>query len=183
MKLSDPVKKALKETEKADRQETEYYEALGMVVASLRSAEGNRLSRNDVGPRLRIKELRETAEKEGSSDKGLSAQRLLESAAVQFSYYLPNEFLSKKDYQRAIFVLTFATEMKNAPYIWYNLACANSLAGNKKKAVESLAHAVDSGFTDVEQIKNDPDLKSIREEKTYQEIVARASRPPAKLVQ
>jgi tetratricopeptide (TPR) repeat protein len=62
----------------------------------------------------------------------------------------------------------------------YNIACAYSLMGEKKKAVEFLGKAVDNGFNDVEHIKNDSDLDNIREEDGYKKIIEKLEKeqPP-----
>jgi len=45
----------------------------------------------------------------------------------------------------------------------YNLACAYSLLGDKLAATRYLLRAWDAGFRDIEHIRNDPDLKNIRD--------------------
>jgi tetratricopeptide (TPR) repeat protein len=56
----------------------------------------------------------------------------------------------------------------------YNLACAYALSGNKTKALESLAKAVENGFVEYEHMERDPDLLSIRKTAQYKEILKRA---------
>lgn len=62
----------------------------------------------------------------------------------------------------------------------YNTACAYSLMGEKKKAVEFLGKAVENGFNNVEHIKGDSDLDNIREEDGYKKIIEKLEKeqPP-----
>ncbi len=60
------------------------------------------------------------------------------------------------------------------PTALYNSACAYSLLGNKEKATAFLTKAVAAGFDDIELVKTDPDLASIREDEAYKKIVASA---------
>ncbi len=53
----------------------------------------------------------------------------------------------------------------------YNLACAYSLKKKIDPAIEALEKAVELGFGDVNQLKNDSDFDNIREEAGYQAIV------------
>jgi len=44
----------------------------------------------------------------------------------------------------------------------YNLACSLSLLGRKRDAVESLQHAFELGYDDLDWMLRDPDLKTLR---------------------
>lgn len=54
----------------------------------------------------------------------------------------------------------------------YNVACANALLGRKNEALRFLQHAIDTGFGDVEQIRKDSDLDSLRNDAEFQRITA-----------
>ena len=51
---------------------------------------------------------------------------------------------------------------RNDPIVHYNLACSFALVGEKTKAVTALKRAVRLGYSDLEHLKRDRDLKSIR---------------------
>lgn len=53
----------------------------------------------------------------------------------------------------------------------YNLACAYSLMGNKRKAIEYLRMSVAAGYTNFGHMERDTDLDSIRGEKGYKELL------------
>lgn len=63
----------------------------------------------------------------------------------------------------------------------YNAACASALAGRSDAALELLGRAVDGGFTNSAQLRQDPDLDSIRADRRFEEIVARAEKAKALL--
>ncbi|MDR5591117.1 TPR end-of-group domain-containing protein [Christiangramia sp. SM2212] len=50
---------------------------------------------------------------------------------------------------------------------YYNAACTNALAGNKDKAFEYLEKAIKSGWNDIEWMKNDRDLISLKDSKRW----------------
>jgi serine/threonine protein kinase/Flp pilus assembly protein TadD len=55
----------------------------------------------------------------------------------------------------------------NDPLMYYNTACFFANAGDKPLALNSLKHAISSGYGFYEWIKRDPDLDSIRNEPEY----------------
>jgi len=61
---------------------------------------------------------------------------------------------------------------RNYPTTCYNLACLNSLRGERAKAVEWLGKAVRAGFKDRGWIRKDRDLDAIREDEGYKKILA-----------
>ena len=55
----------------------------------------------------------------------------------------------------------------------YNMACAQSLSGNKDKALDFLVRSAEAGFVDFDHIERDPDLDGLRKEGRYKELFAR----------
>jgi len=64
--------------------------------------------------------------------------------------------------------------------ILYNLACFNSINGNKEDALGALTRAVNAGFYSPEQIAADADLESLRETPEFKQAVAIAKEQAAK---
>ena len=54
----------------------------------------------------------------------------------------------------------------------YNLACLNSLIGERAKAIDWLGQAVRAGYTDREWMKKDKDLDAIRGEEGYKKLIS-----------
>lgn len=57
----------------------------------------------------------------------------------------------------------------------YNMACALSLKGDTKAAAQYLDRAVENGFDDVEKLKNDPDLRNVRNEVKLDRLIQMAN--------
>ena len=57
------------------------------------------------------------------------------------------------------------------PTVHYNLGCSYALAGDAKKAIATLRKAVILGYRDHAHMANDPDLKNLRNEEEFKEIL------------
>jgi tetratricopeptide (TPR) repeat protein len=55
----------------------------------------------------------------------------------------------------------------------YQMACVYSLMGNNEAALESLSEALSAGFSDFDQIRDDPELASVRAEPEFEEIMGK----------
>lgn len=65
--------------------------------------------------------------------------------------------------------------IKLRPYdetAWYNLACSYALTGRRDEAIAALRKAVKLGYRDFQWMKKDPDLKSLRSDPRFLELVA-----------
>jgi len=58
---------------------------------------------------------------------------------------------------------------------YYNLACSYALANEKEQAFENLNKSLDNGFTSKQQIENDTDLISLREDKRFKMLIEKLS--------
>lgn len=120
---------------------------------------------------LRINELKKRAQSADREDAS-SAERLLASIFGRTSYSFAGEALEKKEYSRAIYFLTVATEVRpESPFAWYNRGCGWARAGNRKKALDDLRIAVEKGFHDRAQMEKDPDLVSLKDDAAFGEIL------------
>ena len=120
---------------------------------------------------LRIPELKKRAQS-ADRDDASSAERLLASIFGRTSYSFAGEALERKEYSRAIYFLTVATEVRpENPLAWYNRACGWARAGNRKKALDDLRVAVEKGFHDRAQMEKDPDLVSLKDEPAFAEVL------------
>ena len=80
--------------------------------------------------------------------------------------------LAYREYDRAIRALTSAVEVSGVPNAnaMYNLACAYSLDGNSRRALEWLDRAVAAGFSQHERFLNDSDLDSLRGTREFENV-------------
>jgi len=63
------------------------------------------------------------------------------------------------------------------PEAHYNLACSLALTGAPEAALDTLAHAIELGYSDVDHLEGDDDLASLRSHARYAELVARLRAP------
>jgi hypothetical protein len=83
----------------------------------------------------------------------------------------------KKDYENALKTYENALKIsKNDPSDIYNAACSAALCGQTGKALSLLKESVACGFNDLKNIKEDPDLVTLRAladwDKIYSELIA-----------
>ncbi|WP_302303950.1 TPR end-of-group domain-containing protein [Culturomica massiliensis] len=84
--------------------------------------------------------------------------------AVELSYQLLGQIEDEPDFKPYI-----KKQLKSRVY--YNLACAYALAGERKKAAEVLGESLENGFDDYEHIMTDTDLNPIREEAEFKKLL------------
>ena len=82
-------------------------------------------------------------------------------------------------YKEAIAALQRAVYLLQGPTAMYNLACAYARDGDKERALEWLAKAVDKGGMPAEAIRNDEDLASLRQDARFIELVSSAEKKAA----
>jgi predicted esterase len=123
---------------------------------------------------LKIHELRDRAKNAREADERLSAQRVLNTYGVQTSYYLPEMYNGRKQYDRAIFVLSVAAEVEpDSPTVWYNRAAAYAHKGDRKRALADLFQAVDKGWKDLDAIEKEEAFAPLRQEPAFQQLINR----------
>jgi tetratricopeptide (TPR) repeat protein len=123
---------------------------------------------------LKIRELRERAKNGREADDRLSAQRVLNTIAVQTGYYLPTLYNERKQYDRAVFVLSIAAEVSpDDPFVWYNRAAAYARKGDRKRALADLRQAVDKGWKDGAALQQEEAFSALRKDPEYQQITGK----------
>jgi hypothetical protein len=55
--------------------------------------------------------------------------------------------------------------------VFYNLACSYSLIGELERAFDCIRRSIDLGYDDLSHMSNDPDLRNLRGDSRYDEIV------------
>jgi hypothetical protein len=71
------------------------------------------------------------------------------------------------DYDTARGILESALKETDAPVVHYQLACVEALAGNRERALDELAIAVEGGERFREYARTDEDLDSIRDDPRF----------------
>ena len=75
--------------------------------------------------------------------------------------------IRERDYDTARAILVDGLKEKDAPVIHYQLACVESLSGNRERALDELAVAVAGGERFREYARNDADLDAIRDDRRF----------------
>jgi tetratricopeptide (TPR) repeat protein len=164
LKASRALQRDLKERETRLRKDTEL-----LMIAP------NALSAPDpwsAVSALKIHDLRKRAKSARSANERLSAQRVLNTLAVQTTYYLPQKYTESKDWDRVIFFLTIGVEIDpEEPSVYYDRAAAYARKGDGKKAVADLRRAIEKGWKDLPGLEKDEAFNAVREDKEYKEVV------------
>jgi Flp pilus assembly protein TadD len=64
------------------------------------------------------------------------------------------------------------------PTVHYNLACSLALLGRKEAALDALERAIQLGYDDHEHLLQDSDLRSLRRDARFRELVVRLGGAP-----
>lgn len=128
---------------------------------------------------LQVAQLR-TRAKQADTPDGRSAQRLLNSVLAQVGFYLPREATEKKEYGRAAFYLSIATEIApENPFYWVNLAAAHARGGQKKRALDGIRKATEAGLANPALLESEEAFQDLRGEPAYQEALETARKTQA----
>ncbi|NTV80103.1 MAG: hypothetical protein HGA24_01585 [Candidatus Aminicenantes bacterium] len=134
-----------------------------------------------VGPVLRemgIGFLKKEAKAAKIAEERSLASRLL----FEFSFAAQNrgvDLFEKGDIPRAAAYFDLAIEscepgLPRERYLYFNRARIAALAGEKKRALELLAAAVDKGFADIDLLETAKDLDPVRGSERFREIMEKA---------
>jgi tetratricopeptide (TPR) repeat protein len=87
---------------------------------------------------------------------------------------LGTALLRKGDYRKAIPAFERTRELGSGyPFnAAYNIACCHALLGEKEQALDWLQKALDLGFRSLRQIREDNDLRSLRDDERFKKMVA-----------
>lgn len=91
--------------------------------------------------------------------------------------------IAMKNYEKAEDVLNAA--VKRVPHdqtAHYNLACVLARQGKTDKAFAHLESAIDLGWRNRDHLAQDPDLKSLQQDKRFEDLLKAAAGPPPKEV-
>lgn len=162
---------AEKEARRWDGYERTFQRRLGSVLRRLEDVE-QPMTSGRILNELDVPRLLEQAEQAGYA--GTTARRLLATVYVQTAFYLSRDYLTAGRHRSAATVLEVATRVRpDSITPWYNLACARALMGHTEPALEALERAVDAGYADLDHLRSDPDLESLRKEEGYRRLVER----------
>src|SRR5262249_46003397 len=107
-------------------------------------------------------------------DKGELARKLLEEGIQQLTDKKFDDSIAT--YKKVLAIcdkheLDEQAEAQVLQLAHYNIACAYSLKGDKKPALDHFEKSLDAGFDDYDHIQKDTDLDNIRNEPRFKEII------------
>ncbi len=172
---SPACQQELRERAERDRRDKEILANGPSILASANP--GNPpVTVTQIAAALKIPELKKRA---ASSDleESLSAKRILNTYSGQTLFYQPTSLLEKKEYDRAIFMLTLGAEIHpEEPGVWVDIAAihASKPKPDRKKALEALRTAAAKGLDDPADLERDA-FKDLRQDEEFQRILALAA--------
>lgn len=170
---SPACQRELREREERDRRDKELLASAPGILA--RASPGNEpVTVAQIAAALKIPELKKRAES-ADAEESLSAKRILNTYRGQTTSYLPQSFLAKKQYDRAIFMLSLGAEIiPEASGLWVEMAALHARKGKAghKKALECLRTAMDKGFSNPKALEREA-FAELRKEAEFREILER----------
>ena len=139
----------------------------------------------DFDPQTSVKYAKLYAEAEAKVREGKASdaiQAMKEASRIysqdgNLQYYLGGALLAAKDYSGGIAAYEKALELgafapKFRANCYYDIACAYSLQGDKKKGFEFLEKAMTAGFRDLQHLRTDKDLENLHADTRWESLAA-----------
>ncbi len=127
---------------------------------------------------LKIPELKARAAS-ADAEESLAARRILNTYLGQTGFYLPQRYRERKEYDRAVFVLTVGAEIRpDDPWVWTEIARFHALKGapGHKKALEALRKAESKGLADPTLLTEGDDFAALRQDEEFRQILAQVEK-------
>jgi predicted esterase len=121
---------------------------------------------------LKIPELKKKAKTDPDPEERLSAERVLYAVYIQTGLYLPREYSSLGQFDRAILFLQVAAEIDpDVPHIQYRLATAYARKGNRRRALDYLELSAQKGWSDLIALETEKAFDPFRNKEQFRRIV------------
>jgi poly(3-hydroxybutyrate) depolymerase len=180
LRSSREVKDRLKQEKAAEQAQRQRSQEFFAAREQLNTAENPAVAM--MGIKSMISDLRKKAASRDESVERLAARRALGAFYVSMNEEA-NRLRAAKKYKEAAASLALAAEIRpDNPQIFFSLARACALGGDKKQALDALKKAVELGFTNADEIAGNADFASIRNEAAYKRLIedARQKAPSEK---
>ncbi|HVF90914.1 MAG TPA: hypothetical protein VNH22_12670 [Blastocatellia bacterium] len=165
---SKEVRQAAKDEREQVRRQLKYAEEIKAIGRRFL----NPLERNDA--LLELRRISADLQKrskvpEDTGDRRVARRTINQVYAELFESAL---YLYRNEPDLMVINLEVASELTPGySHVFYELACAYSLKGDKKKAIETLKKSLDKGFKDIATIESDERLAAIRQEPEYKRLI------------
>ncbi|MGC4071690.1 MAG: hypothetical protein QM760_04105 [Nibricoccus sp.] len=159
---SREIKEAVKSEKRLLVQETELVDDLRQAAA------GSEASKQRL-----VAKLRQRMDTAGNPAERLMLRRAI-TGYCSISRETARDLIGKKDYHQAAALLDLAATLRPEEVkLWIDLSCAYGLAGDRKRALESLDRAADAGFDDVARLEKELAFDRFHSDPRFKEILAK----------
>jgi len=168
MKDSKEVRQAAKDEKEQIKKQLKYAEEIKAIGSRFLDP----LARGDAVAELRM--IASDLQKRSKAPEDTGDRRFARRAVNQVyaELYESALYLYRKEPELMVVNLEVASELTpDNAYLFYDLACAYSLKGDRKKAIETLKKSLDKGFKDFARIESDERLNAIRQESEYRKLI------------
>lgn len=91
---------------------------------------------------------------------------------VEVLQTLGNTYTARGYYEKGLWIDLKLTKLcPRDATVFYNVACSYSLIGEFDDAFNALKKSIELGYDDVQHMNNDPDLRNLRADDRYEEIL------------
>ncbi|HEV7504751.1 MAG TPA: hypothetical protein VGS07_07570 [Thermoanaerobaculia bacterium] len=174
---SPACQKELRDREERDRRDKKIL-ADGPGILARINAGNDPVTVGQIAAQLKIPELKVRAAS-ADAEESLAAKRILNTYLGQTRFYLPQMYRERKEYDRAIFVLSVGAEIvPDDPWTWVGIARFHALKGKTghKKALEALHKAADKGLNDASVLTEGKDFAALRQEEEFRQILTQVEK-------
>ncbi len=174
---SPACQKVLRDREERDRRDKKIL-ADGPGILARISAGNDPVTVGQIAAQLKIPEIKVRAAS-ADPEESLSAKRIINTYLGQTRFYLPQMYRERKEYDRAVFVLSVGAELlPDDPWTWSEIARFHALKGKagNKKALEALHKAVDKGLADPMILTDGKDFAALSQEEEFRQILAQVEK-------
>jgi tetratricopeptide (TPR) repeat protein len=127
---------------------------------------------------LRIPQLKSRSLSKDDGERS-SARRVLEAIFARTFENLPEELLARGEPARALLALSVAAEIHpDSPRLWFRRARAHARSGDAAAAIADLRTAVANGFPSRSEIEQNPDLRVLRGQPAFADVLSDPRLPP-----
>jgi predicted Zn-dependent protease len=173
---SPACQKELHDRAERDRRDKDLLARAPGILLARGTPDSEPVTASQIAAELKVPELRKRAASP-DPEESLSATRILNTYRGQTLFYQPQSMIEKKEYDRAIFMLTIGAEIDpDEPGIWVSIASVQARKGKPghKKALDALHTAVDRGLSDPTLLDRKT-FDDLRQDEEFRRILAQVT--------
>lgn len=170
LKETKPVKEQIKQERDEDQRQMKVTKELLTLKESLKDFDTRAIALSEL--KSAIANLKKRADEQENSSERQIARRTLGAFSAN-SYEGAQAYLFAKNYSAAAASLEIAALVRpDRAGIFFSLARAYAMSGNKKKALEALRTAVEKGFANAAELESNEAFNTLRDDAEFKRIVS-----------